>query len=322
MFKLKISRMVRALLMLFALGALVEVMAPSDASARVGGGRRSVGRSYSSPAAAPRQPQRPYYNSPQAPNQPNPGRSGGGFMRGLAGGLAGGFLGSMLFSSLGHASGGALGGGGGGGLGLLEIILLAGAAYFIFRWWKSRQMNLSGAGQGQSFGYSPAASPYQDKQDTYARTIEAGGSSGLAEGGAFAASLGTSALSSDEASDLFFKIQGAWTRRNLQNVKDLIGPELTTTLQSDMNELLQKGRINRLENISVRQVESLESWQEYGSEFVKMRFTANLLDYTIDEKSNQLVEGSDSEPVKFVEDWIFSRLSPQAPWQLVGIQQV
>ncbi len=311
MLKITITKLVRGLLLLFALGAVTEMVAATDAFARVGGGRRSAGRSYSSPSYQQRPAQRQDYNSPQAPNQP--ARSGG-FMRGLAGGLAGGFLGSMLFSSLGHAAGGGIGGGGGGGLGFLEIALLAGGAFLIYRWWKGRQLNLAGSAQG----YGVQGSPYQD-QSMARREI---GSSGLADQGAFARSLGSVALSSEEASDLFFKIQGAWTRRNLQSVRELIGPELATTLQSDLQDLVQKGRINRLENISIRQVETLDSWQEFGSDFVRIRFTANLLDYTVDEKSGQVLEGSDSEPVKFAEEWIFCRLSMQAPWQLVGIQQV
>lgn len=109
-----------------------------NADARAGGSR-SMGsrgsRSYSRPA--------PTYSQPSQPRQqasPTPGVSqqaaGGGFMRSMAGGLAGGMLGSMLFSGLAGAGAGAGSGGmgAGSGIGLMEIALLAGLGYLIFRY--------------------------------------------------------------------------------------------------------------------------------------------------------------------------------------------
>jgi hypothetical protein len=61
-------------------------------------------------------------------------QAGGGFMRNMAGGLAGGMLGSMLFSSFAGAGGSMGSGTGGGGIGLLEIILLAGGGYLLYRY--------------------------------------------------------------------------------------------------------------------------------------------------------------------------------------------
>jgi hypothetical protein len=58
----------------------------------------------------------------------------------MAGGLAGGMLGSMLFSSFAGAGGGVGGGmSGGGGIGMLEIILLAGGGYLIYRYIKKKR---------------------------------------------------------------------------------------------------------------------------------------------------------------------------------------
>ena len=58
-------------------------------------------------------------------------------MRGIGGGLLGGLLGGMLFSSLGF--GGMGGGFGGSGVGVVEILLLLGLGYFIFKMVKRRR---------------------------------------------------------------------------------------------------------------------------------------------------------------------------------------
>ena len=79
--------------------------------------------------------------------------------------------------------------------------------------------------------------------------------------------------------------------------------------------------INRLENIAVRKVEPAEVWQESGRDFITVLFTANLLDYTVDDKSGKLIDGDKLNPVKFQEFWTFSRDAGSRQWQLAGINQ-
>lgn len=301
----KLASWIRALLLMFAFGTMVELVASTEALARAGGGRRSSGR----PAPSSErysQPSQPNYNQPQSPAR------SGGFMRGLAGGLAGGFLGSMLFSSLGHAGSGAHGGG---GIGLLEIVLLAGVGYLLYRLWKNRRMHPATAG-------GPASPNQWNKQ--WAPQDAGSSFGGGIQSGAFARSLNAlPSLSTEEASDIFFKIQGAWTRRDLSSVRAHLGPEMARSFEDDIAQLQREKKINRLENISVRQVENLQTWHEAGEDLNRIRFRANLLDYTVDEVSGQVLEGSDREPVKFEEDWIFARSAQHSEaWKLVGIQQV
>ena len=80
-------------------------------------------------------------------------------------------------------------------------------------------------------------------------------------------------------------------------------------------------KINRLENIAVRSVDITEAWQESGPDFITVRVYANLLDYTVDETTGQVVEGSKTEPVKFEEYWTFTRPVGNNPWQLSAINQ-
>ena len=113
-----------------------------SADARAGGGRSSGSRgsrSYSSPATpSPQQSQpRQQYAPAQGPVQQ---QTGGGFMRGMAGGIMGGMLGSMLFSGAAGAGGSSVTGS---GIGLLEIILLAGVGYLIYRYVKKKRADAS-----------------------------------------------------------------------------------------------------------------------------------------------------------------------------------
>ena len=92
-------------------------------------------------------------------------------------------------------------------------------------------------------------------------------------------------------------------------------------LEKDLQELKAKGQINRLENIAVRQVEISEVWQEQGQDYITVGFLANLLDYTVDANTNLVLAGSDTEPVKFEEDWTFTRPTGSGAWKLSAITQ-
>ena len=96
---------------------------------------------------------------------------------------------------------------------------------------------------------------------------------------------------------------------------------MAAVFRTEFDTLKSKGRINRLENIAVRKVEPSEVWQETGTEYVTVLFTANLLDYTLDEKTGQVVGGDKLNPVKFQEFWTFCRDIGSTQWKLSAINQ-
>jgi predicted lipid-binding transport protein (Tim44 family) len=303
-----------ALACLVALG-LAPVLLVTDAWARAGGGSSGGSRgsrSYSSPA--PVSPSRP--TQPSAPpssfQQPQPQRPGwgGGLMGGLAGLALGGLLGSMLF---GHGMGG--------GIGLLEILLIGGGIFLLFRMMRSRQAAPEPVqGYGQGYGEPQAQRQPQMYQ---AQTVDTGPSD-LERGVSYIRQMDAGfdpARFTDSASDIFFKVQAAWMARDIRQASAVITPEMTETLQKDCDRLRGQGRINRLENIAVRSVTVTEAWQESGQDYVTVHFLASLLDYTVDEASGQVVEGSRTEPVKFEEYWTFVRPVGPNAWKLSAIQQ-
>jgi len=231
-------------------------------------------------------------------------------MGGLAGMALGGFLGSMLF-----------GNGMGGGIGLMEILLIGGGIFLLMRMMRSRQAAPEPVpSYGQGYG-GPQAQP--QPQMYQAQTVDTGPSD-LERGVSFIRQMDAGfdpARFGDTASDIFFKVQAAWMARDMRQASAEITPEMTDTLQKDCDRLRGQGRINRLENIAVRSVTVTEAWQESGQDYVTVRFLANLLDYTVDEGSGQVVEGSRTEPVKFEEYWTFVRPVGPNAWKLSAIQQ-
>src|SRR5687768_1241240 len=131
----------------------------SDAWARAGGGGSRGSRSYSAPARpSPMSPSNP--STPSVRNQPTsptmaqrPGMFGGGLMGGIAGFALGGLLGSMLFGGMGGA-------GFGGGIGMMDMLLIGGGLFLLYRFMKNRRESQQPAyaNGGAAYGASDRAS--------------------------------------------------------------------------------------------------------------------------------------------------------------------
>jgi len=330
-----INKWLKGLLVLVSLAALGAWALPNDAWARAGGGG-SMGsrgsRSASPPKAyTPPSTSRPTQPSPGVtPSQPMtpPPSQPSSFMRSFGGGLLGGLAGGLLFSSLfgGPSAHGGLGGGGGGGIGLFDILLLAGIAYLIYWYIKKKRQEAAAveapfqsSSQTVQMPYQPTFPPVYDlPQAEERRDLD------LEQGLGYVRQMDSSfdeARFQDLCMDVFFKVQGAWANRDMYSVKNLLTEEMTRMLQADAERLKADHQINRLENIAVRSVDLTEAWQESGQDFLTVRIYANLLDYTVDETSGQVVSGSKTEPVKFEEYWTFTRQVGNNPWQLSAIQQ-
>jgi predicted lipid-binding transport protein (Tim44 family) len=128
-------------------------------------------------------------------------------------------------------------------------------------------------------------------------------------------------IQSEQAMDLFFQIQAAWMNRDLNSIQSVLDYDAREYLEREITQLKSQGIINRLENIAVRSTDVVETWQEGNRSYSTIRFLANLLDYTIDEKTQQVVHGNKTQPVKFEEFWTFSKNVFDSQWKLSAIQQ-
>jgi len=317
------NRWAKSCLVLFIFYFLCLYVFPLDAFARVGGGRSSGSRGSRSST-----PPRSY--SPLGSTQPSPPPSPSlsqpssqpqkSLWRGIMGGIMGGILGGMLFRSLGF--GDDLGTEEGGGIGLFEILLI-GALLLGVYWYIKRRRQAALASTSYQSSIGMAEPPYQI---SYGQNIEQPREEeqDLGKGLSYIRQMDSSfdeKKFQDLCMDHFFKIQGAWANRDISGVKNLLTEEMSGMIQGDAEKLKSERKMNRLENIAVRSVDVVEAWQESGRDYITVRFYANLLEYTVDETTGQVVLGSKTEPVKFEEYWTFTRPVGNNPWKLSAINQ-
>ena len=276
-----------------------------DAWARAGRGGSSGSRgsrSYSAPARPSANPASPgtsdVATTPAHSPATAPARSGWG---GAVGGLiAGGLLGSLLF------------GGGGGGFGFTDLVAFGLLAFLLIRRMRSAQSEPAVA-----TSYASAVASRFDTRDAPSPWSEARpvGPVHRQEQAADPAEVARVVI------DLFLKVQAAWTARDMDAAAALLTPEMRTHLQEDCDRMRKEGRVNRIENISVHAVEITETWQDPGYNFMTVRIQANVLDYTIDEKTGNVVDGKATEAVTFEEYWTLTRAVWVKAWRLSAIQQ-
>jgi len=304
---------------LFAFVGLSQIVLESFVDARAGGGGSAGSRgsrSYQSPSRST-QPSQPRREAAPPPQQPSPmAPQPGGFMRTFGTAMLGGFLGSMLFSGLANAGFGGLGGFGSSGIGLIEILLFAGLGYFLYRKFLGRPA-ATGYGTMQyqtTRDYSPQYTPVQEAPAITNNDIDY-------------RSLTMMDRSFDpnqflkSAQDIFFKVQGAWNKQDTAALRSLCGSELMQTWEQELNNLRARGQQNKMENIALRESEITEAWTENGQDYITVRLHANLLDYTVDQKSGNVVSGNNSDPIGFQEYWTFTRPVGPNPWKLTAVQQ-
>lgn len=313
-----------------ALGSLLAADA-ADVWARAGRGGSRGSRSYSAPVrpspSSPMTPSSPSrsLNQPSSPMAPQrPGFFGGGMMGGLMGGLAGfalgGLLGSMLFGGLGRGLGGF------GGIGLLEILLIGGGLFFLFRFLRNRQAqspqpayagpvsqtSAYGGGSERSWGTSggstvemPAAPSDLERGIAHIRTMDPG--------------FDPSAIA-EHTRRVYFVVQQAIGMRELAGVREYLTPEMATVLQAQCDGLRSARQTNRVERLEIRRAEVSEAWQEGGQDYVTVLVAAAMLDYTVDDATGAVVEGSRTAPQEIEDFWTFTRPVGNTPWKLSAIQ--
>jgi len=291
------------------------------ADARVGG-RGSIGsrgsKTYSAPpptttAPAQAKPIERSITQPSAAQQVKtsaPAATASRFGSGFGGLLLGGLLGAGLFGLL---SGAGLFGGLSGfasflGL-LLQVALIAGVAYLVIGYFRSRnQPALARATVGGS----------SSRRDMF---------NGVSSGSGTHAPASTLLIGSadyDAFERLLGNIQIAYSREDIDALADMTTPEMLSYFSRDLAEDKRKGVRNEVSAVKLQQGDLSEAWQEAGSDYATVAMRFSLVDAVVERETGRVVSGDAAAPQEVTEVWTFRRDHgrPAQGWQLSAIQQV
>ncbi len=285
---------------------------------RVGGGKSFGSRdTYSKPYNKPTSPDRntSTVNQQSAPDQPGgsaaagapaarPGMFGG--LGGMFGGLLmGGLIGSMLFG----------GGVGTGGIGILEILLLGGGAYLLFRLFAGRKTHhmRQPASGAERFAYATGPGGNPDTE----RTQDGWGKLHSTPPGRVQENMPPPAMPAglDETEflagvkTLYSRLQASWDRRDLDDIRQFTTPEVFSEIARQAEEDPTPGKTE----ILMVEARVLEAGSHGGQTVITVFFDVLLRE-----------DQSAGNPEQVREVWRISRneLDPRPSWNLEGIQQL
>lgn len=328
------NRFGRALPLLAMTAVLVLATADyADARAGRGGSFGSRGgRTFQAPAATQTAPgaAAPINRSITQPGTPGaaqrgPGAAaaqpagrgffGGGFGRGLMGGLIGAGLIGMLF-------GNGLFGGMAGFASILGLLLQIGLIFLVVRlaigWFRRRQQAPAPLGAGAGGGNAA----YRGAEPEPAPMGRGLGGSGFGFGAGAAQpsqDISITAADQDVFEQTLVKVQAAYGREDLGQLRTLVTPELLTFLSEDLNDNASKGVLNELSDVKLLQGDLSEAWSENGAEYATVAMRFEMRDVMKDRASGQVIDG-DMSLVEATEIWTFRR-APRGTWVVSAIQQ-
>ena len=297
-----------------ALAAGFALVAADVADARVGGGRSFGSRgtktytapppTNTAPHAAPIERSMTQKGAPTSTQSANPGASTvaqpsrfGGWRGLLMGGLFAAALASIfgtgaLASVLGF---------------LLQFALIAGVAYFVLMFIRSRNQ--------------PAfarATPQPRQRDVPRGQVL--GSTGDAVRSAAAPKIAPEDLDAFER--LLGDIQTAVSRRDIDELGSMTTPEMLSYFSEELANNAKRGVRNEISNVKLLQGDVSEAWRENGSDYATVAVCFSLVDSIVDEANGRLGSGDRTRPTEATELWTFRRDDRAAGrWQLSAIQQ-
>jgi predicted lipid-binding transport protein (Tim44 family) len=305
-----------------AAAAVLLLLAPAIADARLGGGSSMGSRGGMTFSAPPPTRTAPGSVAPMqrtlTPNSPAPGYTAPGsaapgyaprspFMSGLMGGLIGAGIGGMLFGGgfFGHGLGF------GGFLGfLLQIFLIVMVGRFLWRRFMGGQSVFAG-GPG-----------------LYARSGAPGGimGSGVAGGGSAAPPqpsggppVAITQADFQEFEQLLQAAQAAWSARDLNALRGMSTPEMVGYFSEQLSDLASRGVTNTVTDVRLESGDLAQAWAESGREFATVAMRFSMIDVTRD-GGGHVIDGSVAERVLVTEVWTFVR-ARGGHWILSAIQQ-
>jgi predicted lipid-binding transport protein (Tim44 family) len=212
----------------------------------------------------------------------------------LGGMLMGGLIDSLMFGGA-HAYGGP---------GLLDILLIGGGLFLLYRFIRARRMASAHAGAGGSMSFEGRPS-HSWGETGYAP--KAGSTPGAAEQPAFPIGFNAEEFL-EGAKAIYTRLQASWDKRDMEDIRQFVSPEVWAEIKSQAQADPQPGKTELL-LINPRIVEVRE---------VDNQTIVSVL-YDV------MMRETGAEMAKQVRElWHFSRdtRKPEDHWLLEGIQQV
>jgi predicted lipid-binding transport protein (Tim44 family) len=111
--------------------------------------------------------------------------------------------------------------------------------------------------------------------------------------------------------EMFMAIQNAWMGKNMEPARRFLSDQQFDVLSNGVAEYVKNGTVNKLDGMHIDRIDPVEVTSQADYDTIKVLITATCIDYTVDERTGQLVNpaelGDGKTPSTFQEYWTFVR---------------
>ncbi len=181
--------------------------------------------------------------------------------------------------------------------GLLEILLIAGIIYFLFKKLRKNSYQerlVTNEGFTVNTFQPKQTNTYESEQinETYLRNM---------------------------IKNMYLKLYEEWSKGDLSDIKDYLTDKLYSSLEMQLIDLSVKGRKNIIKDIKVKNVDIIHIDRKNDEKTVIAEIEAEMIDYTEDSKGN-VISGDPETPKKKKEYWTL--VGKGLDWKLDEIRDI
>lgn len=96
----------------------------------------------------------------------------------------------------------------------------------------------------------------------------------------------------DYAEKLFLKLNDLWTKRDWEYMRDFESSELFEKHNNQINEYINNGTINCIENITIKNIFISDFYNDNNYIYLTVKINSKLIDYIINVSDGKVIEGS------------------------------
>ncbi len=117
----------------------------------------------------------------------------------------------------------------------------------------------------------------------------------------------TEAEMREKVSNLYSEMQRAWEAQDWEPMRVRLTDDLYSQMARQLQELINRGQINRIERIAVMNVALKEFFQDDQYDNLVIRLTARITDYTLDRATGKVVSGDPKKEKFMTYEWTMIR---------------
>jgi predicted lipid-binding transport protein (Tim44 family)/ribosomal protein L37E len=111
----------------------------------------------------------------------------------------------------------------------------------------------------------------------------------------------------EKVANLYVDMQRCWERQDWEPMRAHLTDDLFSQMGRQLNELVTRGQINKMERIAVMDVSLMSFHQDEQFDNLTLRLQTRLVDYTIDRRTGKVVSGDPKREKFMTYDWTMIR---------------